>query len=87
MKPTERNDFKHRLQLLAVLLFFGLAASAQTLKVSGTVTDPKGEPLIGVTIKVLNGGKTSAGAVTDIDGKYSLSVPSSSSLEFSYIRI
>lgn len=85
MKPTERNDFKHWLLLLAVLLFFGLAASAQTLKVSGTVTDPKGEPLIGVTIKVLNGGKTSAGAVTDIDGKYSLSVPSSSSLEFSYI--
>jgi len=85
MKPTERNDFKHRLQLLAVLLFFGLAVSAQTLKVSGTVTDPKGEPLIGVTVKALNGGKTSAGAVTDIDGKYSLSVPSSSSLEFSYI--
>ena len=42
--------------LLAVLFFFGLAVSAQTLKVSGTVTDPKGEPLIGVTVKALNSG-------------------------------
>ena len=85
MKPIERNDFKSRLMLLAVLFFFGLAVSAQTLKVSGTVTDPKGEPLIGVTVKALNSGKTSAGTVTDIDGKYSLSVPSSASLVFSYI--
>ena len=63
MKPIERNDFKHRLLLLAVLLFFGLAVSAQTLKVSGTVTDPKGEPLIGVTVKAVNAVPRLAGVI------------------------
>lgn len=40
--------------------------------ITGTVTDQAGEPLIGATIQVKG---TSAGTVTDFDGKYSLTVP------------
>lgn len=55
----------------------------QRITVTGTVTDANNEPLIGVSIKVVG---TSAGTVTDIDGKFSISAPSSTSeLEFSYV--
>lgn len=85
MRPKERNDFKYRFVLLALLMFVGLAAFAQQVKVSGIVTDPGGEPLIGVTVRIANAGKDVAGSITDMDGKYTISVPASSSLIFSYI--
>jgi iron complex outermembrane receptor protein len=51
--------------------------------VSGVVTDQSGEPLIGVSVKVKG---ATIGTATDIDGKFSLNVPSSSSvLELSYV--
>lgn len=50
--------------------------------ISGTVTDTKGEPIPGATISLAG---TSTGAVTDLDGKYSLSVPEASTLVFSFI--
>lgn len=71
--------------LLALLMFFGLAASAQQVKVSGIVTDQSGEPLIGVTIKADNGGKGTASAITDMDGKYTVNASASSKLVFSYV--
>ena len=50
--------------------------------VSGVVTDENGEPLIGATILVKG---TAIGTVTDIDGSYSLNVPSDpSNLVISY---
>ncbi|MFC2758664.1 SusC/RagA family TonB-linked outer membrane protein [Hallella multisaccharivorax] len=85
MRPKERNDFKCRFVLLALLMFVELATFAQQVKVSGTVTDPGGEPLIGVTVRIANAGKDVAGSITDMDGKYTISVPASSSLIFSYI--
>lgn len=85
MRPKERNDFKCRFVLLALLMFVELAAFAQQVKVSGIVTDPGGEPLIGVTVRIANAGKDVAGSITDMDGKYTISVPASSSLIFSYI--
>lgn len=85
MRPKERNDFKYRFVLLALLMFVELAAFAQQVKVSGIVTDPGGEPLIGVTVRIANAGKDVAGSITDMDGKYTISVPTSSSLIFSYI--
>lgn len=66
------------LTLLLVAVGFTYAQST----VSGTVTDDTGEPLIGTSILVEG---TITGTVTDIDGKYSLSVPSGSTvLVFSY---
>jgi TonB-linked SusC/RagA family outer membrane protein len=50
--------------------------------VSGTVLDESGEPLIGVSVLVQG---TTHGTVTDMDGKFSLDVPSNAVLEVSYI--
>ena len=59
-------------------------AFAQDRTITGTVTDNKQEPLIGVNVVVK--GNTSVGAITDLNGKYSLSVPEGkATLVFSYI--
>lgn len=51
-------------------------------KVSGTVTDSRGEALIGVNITVPG---TSIGLISDIDGKFQLEAPEGKSIVFSYI--
>lgn len=53
-----------------------------TVSVSGTVKDAKGEPLIGVSV-IIKG--TNNGTVTDVDGKFSLKANTGAVLEFSYI--
>lgn len=80
MESKTRRNSKFRLVLWVMLLFATLTASAQQVKVTGTVTDPGGEPLVGVSVKA---GAT--GAITDIDGKYSVDVASSGSISFSYV--
>lgn len=53
------------------------------LRVTGLITDSSGEPLPGVTVVVKG---TTIGITTDIDGNYSLKVPSASStLVFSFV--
>jgi len=53
------------------------------IKVQGTVSDEKGLPLPGVSVKVKG---TSAGAITDANGKYSLTdVDGNATLVFSFI--
>ncbi len=60
-----------------------LFAFAQGKHVTGTVIDPTGEPLIGVSVQV-KGAKQ--GAITDFDGNFKLAdVPEGSTLVFSYI--
>lgn len=54
----------------------------QNKRVTGTVTDENGEPLIGVTITLKGQAK---GTVTDVNGKYSLEVPNSAVLVVSYV--
>lgn len=63
------------------LMMMGVSAFAQQ-QVSGTVRDAKGEPVIGAGI-VVEG--TQNGVVTDIDGRWTLSVPSNSTLVASCI--
>jgi len=60
------------------------SANGQTHKISGTVTDEStGETLVGVSV-FIEGTKT--GVITDMNGKFTIDVPSSSSaLVFSYI--
>jgi len=50
-------------------------AIAQNKQVSGTVIDEKGEPVIGASVVVK--GNATIGTVTDLDGKFSFSVPAS----------
>jgi TonB-linked SusC/RagA family outer membrane protein len=52
------------------------------VEIAGTVVDGNGEPVPGVTVSVPD---TGIGTATDIDGKYSLSVPEGSTLVFSFI--
>jgi TonB-dependent starch-binding outer membrane protein SusC len=52
-------------------------------KVSGTVTDAStGETLIGVSVQVVG---TTVGAITDLDGKFSIDAPKGAVLSFSII--
>lgn len=63
-----------------------MAASAQenSRSLSGVILDETGEPLIGATVKVDG---TTQGAATDLDGKFSISVPQSQkiTLQISYV--
>ena len=58
-----------------------IVAQAQK-KIKGRVVDAAGEPLIGVNVSIV--GQT-GGTITDIDGNYSIDVPNSAKLKFSYI--
>ena len=51
-------------------------------KVTGTITDPKGEPIIGANVVVK--GSTN-GTITDIDGHFSIEVTPNAILQVSYI--
>ena len=73
---------KTRLWLLFVLMIFGGWVHAQ-FTASGVVSDVNGDPLVGVSVAIKG---TNLGTVTDLDGKYSLEVPTNSAvLEFSYL--
>ncbi len=68
--------------VLVMILGAGMAFAQNTITVSGTVVDEAGLPMIGVG--VLQQGTTN-GAATDIDGKYTVTVPRGANLEFSFI--
>lgn len=67
--------------LFVMFLLSSTLAFAQN-KVTGTVTDKTGEPLIGVNVLEFG---TSNGCITDIGGKYSLNVEKGKTLVFSFI--
>ncbi|MEG0462978.1 SusC/RagA family TonB-linked outer membrane protein [Bacteroides sp.] len=67
--------------LFCGLLLCSFAIMAQTIKVTGVVTDKMG-PIIGATILVKN---ETNGTVTDLDGRYSIEAPEKGTLVFSFI--
>lgn len=56
--------------------------SQQTKRVTGTVTDPAGEPIIGATVMQVG---TSNGTITNIDGQFTIDVPANAKLSVSYV--
>ncbi|MBL7814626.1 MAG: SusC/RagA family TonB-linked outer membrane protein [Saprospiraceae bacterium] len=71
---------KLSLVLTMVLFVVGFAVAQRTI--TGTVSDGKGEPMVGASVLVKG---TTTGAVTDIDGKFSVSVPANATtLVFSF---
>jgi hypothetical protein len=55
----------------------------QQRTITGTVTDVNGDPLPGVSVRLVG---TTTGTVTNVDGRYSLSnVPAGGRLEFSFV--
>ncbi len=63
-------------------LMAGTTTYAQTGTVQGTVSDPDGEPLIGVSVRIKD---ANAGVVTDIDGNYTIRANNGQTLVFSYV--
>lgn len=77
-------NFNVRNLCFVLAMLVAQCAFAQNRTITGTVTDSKQEPLIGVNVIVK--GNNSVGAITDVDGKYSLTVPSTKTvLVYSYI--
>ena len=83
MTNTPKTGFKKAaiLALCTILSCFGLRAQ-QTVTVTGKIVDDSSEPVIGAGVMQKG---TSNGAVTDLDGFYSLRVPEGSTLVFSCI--
>ena len=77
-------NLKQGTQKAMFFVFFLLCSTVMLAqnKVSGTVLDATGEPLIGVS--VLEAG-TSNGVVTDFDGNFTLAVKQGAQLTFSYV--
>lgn len=74
---------KKKFILLISLFFVNLGIILAQNPVSGSVIDETGEPVIGATILIKG---TSQGTVTDIDGNFSLNVPSKeATLVVSYV--
>jgi len=79
LKIFRRNA---RILLLGLLCVCWIPSMAQTITVSGRVTDKEGAPMAGVNIVVKG---TTNGTNTDVDGKYSISTPANAILQFSFI--
>ena len=73
----------HCLFSVVMLMLSAASALAQNVNVTGKVTDQKGVPVIGATVMLSS--NQSVGALTDLDGNYSINVPANSSLTFSCI--
>ena len=72
-----------KLLLACLFLFVGMAI-AQT-KVTGTVVSQEnGEPVIGAAVKILG---TNQGTVTDVNGKFTISVPAGKKLRVSFVGL
>ena len=82
MKRLHKLSVKYRFLMLVLIMCVGITASAQQAKITGTVKDSGGDPLIGVSVKV---DKTNNGTVTDIDGNYAIEASGSATLVFSYV--
>ena len=63
---------KQRLTLGLIMFLLPVWAYAQMVNIKGTVKDNKGETLMGVSI--LEVGSTSNGTITDLDGKFSITM-------------
>jgi len=69
--------------LTLLILSAGISGAKAQITVTGTVTDTENQPVIGANVVVKG---TTFGTLTDINGKYSINVPTTSSiLTFSFI--
>ncbi len=86
-----KKKSKKRILMAVLCLFTTLLPGVSTVKtfaqsvqekVSGSVVDESGEPIIGATV-VVEG--TTSGTITDFDGNFQISVDSDASLSISFI--
>lgn len=80
----QKSSFRTiRIVLFSLSMLFAYATNgyAQNM-IKGVVTDVTGDPLPGVSV-IIKG--TTTGTTTDIEGRYSINVPATATLEYSYI--
>jgi len=75
------STFTKKMFLLLCMIGMSVFTYAQQ-KITGTVVDATGEPIIGASVVVKG---TTNGTVTDFDGNFTLNVPAKSMLEISYV--
>ena len=78
----ERKSLFLFLRYLLLLFVMPTELIAQSITISGTVTDSNKEAVIGANV-LLKG--TSTGTITDVEGKYQLTVPENGTLVFSSV--
>jgi TonB-linked SusC/RagA family outer membrane protein len=73
-----------RIMTFIACLFLSIGMALAQTHVSGQVTSAEdGEPIIGASVKVV--GSKTAGAVTDINGNFSINAPAGAQLEITYV--
>lgn len=84
MTMNAKNEFKTRASLLVLLfiLMIPFGTLAQTIRLSGQVTDTANEPIIGASIKEKG---TNRGVITDFNGNFTLNVSPQAILTISYV--
>lgn len=73
---------KSKILLIVVSLLMATAMSAQSKKISGTVIDSNGDPVLGASVMIPG---STTGTIAEIDGSFTLDVPVGSKLEVSSI--
>ncbi|MDR2936716.1 MAG: carboxypeptidase-like regulatory domain-containing protein, partial [Rikenellaceae bacterium] len=76
---NRRNLVLRKFFVLLSFVFLAQFALAQAIKVTGKVTDPNGQPLIGVSVIVQG---TTTGTSTDAAGIYTINAPNRATLDF-----
>lgn len=71
------------LSIFAVLMVC-LGASAQNLRITGTVTDQSGQPVLAATVAVVG---TTTATITDYNGMYEVQAPADAKLEISFVGL
>ncbi|MBQ8487247.1 MAG: TonB-dependent receptor [Prevotella sp.] len=88
MEEKRKTNLKNCCRVWQRILFLALMAVCSTVawaqgKVSGTVVDASGEPVIGASVMIKG---STTGTVTDLDGNFSIGkVPQNATLVFSYV--
>ncbi|OJU51303.1 MAG: SusC/RagA family TonB-linked outer membrane protein, partial [Bacteroidales bacterium 45-6] len=81
---SNKRKLLHMLLFLLIISCSSIAFAQNRVVVTGTVVDPSKEPIVGVSV-VLKSDPT-VGTTTDLDGKFSLQVPSGNqTLVFTYL--
>ena len=82
-KNTNSKRFLRIFMWTFILFLMNTVTTFAQIKVSGTITDSKKEPLIGVNVKIIG---SKSGTITDANGQFSITVPNSkATLAFTYI--
>ena len=83
MDKNLQKRVKYRISLIIMGMFLYFSAHAQTLNITGKVTSTDGgQPIPGVNVRIKG---TTTGAVTGVDGNYSITAAPGNILVFSFL--